>query len=346
MPTIILSDPDLTLSVDQTHFTLRSAKRKLCRIPSTVCEEVVIHQGVEVTRKAFARLGALGIPVTFLDREHRVEARLMPPWKHDPAPRLEQARVYHDPAARLALAKRFAGAKVANQAALIRTHLSNHPNERLSAIARQLRHIPGPLADAPTLDAVRGHEGLAARTYFEGLGLMLRSDWTSFTSRQRRPPQDPVNAILSYTYAVLTHRAASYLETVGLDPYIGYLHSAERGRPSLALDLIEPLRPALADRFMLRLMNLGMLGASHFEQRMGFSGHGTFLTFEGRSLLIREFVPWTSNCDETLGPDLPSPDSILRKSVERLRSLAADGRLPEFEPYRMSPQPPITTESR
>lgn len=332
MATIVISDPETSLSVESTHFSLRAGGRKIGRIPLGIMEQVVIHHGVEVTRKAMSRLGACGIPVTFLDAEGRVECRLVPAWKFDAAPRLGQARAWFCEATRLRLARRFVDAKLANASAVVRLHAGNHPAVELAGVCERLRESRADLRGAPDTNAIMGVEGMASRIYFGALGRMLRVQWTTFTGRTRRPPLDPVNAVLSYLYAVLTHQMMSYLEALGLDPYIGYLHTNESRRPTLALDMIEPFRALLGDRLMLRLLNLGTLRPEHFEERNG-PGKGTFINADGRTALLKVYADWSRGCDETLAVKLTSPGHLLLAEAERFRQHAKAGDLANFEPY-------------
>jgi CRISPR-associated protein Cas1 len=118
------------------------------------------------------------------------------------------------------------------------------------------------------LETVRGHEGEAAASYFSAFDAMIRSEKDSFrfTIRSRRPPLDAVNSLLSFVYALLLHDCSSALAAVGLDPAVGYLHADRPGRPSLALDLMEEFRPALADRLVLALINRGQVNAKGFRR--------------------------------------------------------------------------------
>ncbi len=337
MPTIVISDSSTTLSVDQTHFTLRSNGRKIGRIPPGIIDQVVVFHGVDVARSALSRLGSMGIPVTFLDRESRVESRLVPAWKFNALPRLGQAKAFFDPSQRLLLARRFVHAKLCNAAAILQQHAGNHPETNLGSIASQIRQFAASLPNAMTIAEIMGIEGIAGKQYFSGLSRMIRVEWTEFRGRNRQPPLDPVNAVLSYAYAVLAHQLMAYLESVGLDPYIGFLHSIELRRPVLALDMMEPFRPVLGDRLMLRLLNLGTLRQEHFEESRG-SGHGIFINYPGRMALLQVFAEWSQSCDEALGEGFHAPGYWLLKEAERFEKLARHHTLEQFVPYYLQPR--------
>lgn len=331
--TIAITSPGTQLSVDSSHFTLRAGGKRIGRIPPSMIGQIVVHHGVEVTRKAMDRLGNTGVPVTFLGRDGRVQARLVPPWKYDAAPRLEQARCHLDPVLRFRLARRLVDAKIANSAAMLRRHGSNHPDQALKDAYRKLKKLRQDLGAAETIEQLMGHEGYASRVYFQVFPLMLRAEWATFTGRNRRPPKDPVNAVLSYCYGVLTNDALCLAESAGLDPYVGFLHGAEARRPNLALDLIEPFRPVLADRLALRLINLGTLKPCHFErdERNG----AVYINFEGRSKILEVYAEWSRLIDDEIATGLSSPKGMLRSEVDGFARSARAGDLLGYSPFHM-----------
>lgn len=336
MPTIYIRDPETTLAVDCSYFTLRKAGRRIGKIPPMMMEQVIVEHGVEITRTALDRLGALGVPVTFLGKEGRVQARLVAPWKPDPAPRIGQAAAWLDPDLRLHLSRRWVDAKLANCISVLKRYLSNHSDENLSGLVRELSRQRDAIPKVESVASLLGVEGNAARLWFEGLGRMLRTPWLTFSGRTRRPPRDPGNAVLSYSYAVLCNQLLACAEAAGLDPYIGCLHTCESRRPSLALDLLEPFRPALADRLMLRLLNLGTLQADDFHEPEG-PANGVRITPEGRGAVLAVLVDWVQNCDEVLvhKGSMTSPGALLLAETERYARHAASGTLREFIPYHL-----------
>jgi CRISPR-associated protein Cas1 len=142
---------------------------------------------------------------------------------------------------------------------VLQRELRNHAdNPAAPAIAAAIDHLATSvrrLEKADSVDSVRGIEGDAAAAYFAVFNALLRGTGFAFNGRVRRPPTDPVNALLSFVYAMITQECASALQAVGLDPYVGFLHRDRPGRLSLALDLLEEFRAAWADRFVLTLIN-------------------------------------------------------------------------------------------
>jgi CRISPR-associated protein Cas1 len=296
-------------------------------------EAIVVEQGVEVTRKALGRLGRSGIPVVLLDGAGRVQSRVVPGWYHDPTARLSMAAACLDQERALSMARRWVEAKIRNQAAVLRASLRNHPNPQMAEARNTLLESASRVSGAATRDELMGMEGYAARVYFGVFRHLLRPEWIEFNGRNRRPPLDPVNAALSYAYAILYARLVSLCEVTGLDPYHGFLHPPQKFRASLALDLLEPLRPALADRLVLSMFNRKMLREEHF----GAERHpapGIFLNKEGRMVFAEHTAKWLPGCDEFL-PGFSSPTGVVTREVDALRKAAADGKPESFQPYRI-----------
>ena len=177
-----------------------------------------------------------------------------------------------------------------------RDHGLRVDGERLSAASRQIHELLPQVKEETSLDRLRGLEGVGASAYFGVLDDMVLGDKETFyfRGRNRRPPLDAFNALLSFAYSLLAHDCASALESVGLDSYVGFLHRDRPGRTSLALDLMEELRPCMADRFVLTLINNRVVQATDFlETESG----AVLLTNAGRRTFIKS---WQEKKKETL----------------------------------------------
>ncbi len=212
------------------------------------------------------------VSISFLTERGRFLARVQGPVSGNVLLRREQYRWADDPEASAAIARTMVIGKISNcRTVLLRAARSN-PNEeaadKLSQAAERLaRHIEE--LEAPvSLDTVRGKEGDAARRYFEVFDhlIMAQNEDFFFHERNRRPPLDNMNALLSFLYTLLVHDVSAALECVGLDPAVGYLHRDRPGRPGLALDLMEELRPYLADRLALSLVNRQQIKGEGFKK--------------------------------------------------------------------------------
>ena len=196
--------------------------------------------------------------------------------------RLHQYSVATDPAARLDIAREIVAGKIQNCRTFLRR---NHAHPPASALD-ELKRLRDQARRASSLDALLGIEGAAAKVYFSHFSGMLRQplEW-DFMGRNRRPPRDPVNALLSFCYALLTKDAFAAVMKAGFDPYLGVYHSVRYGRPALALDLQEEFRPLLADSVSISVLNNGEIKEEDFVRRAG----GVALTDNGRRKVLEAY---------------------------------------------------------
>lgn len=168
----------------------------------------------------------------------------------------------------------------------LRDHGMRVDTELLAHASSELQRLLPMVADSEDPDSIRGIEGVGAATYFGVFNEMIlnRKEDFFFCGRNRRPPLDRVNAMLSFAYSLLTHDCACALESVGLDAYVGFLHTDRPGRTSLALDLMEELRPCMADRFVLTLINNRMIKPEDFQAQ---DSGAVLLTADGRQAFLK-----------------------------------------------------------
>lgn len=205
-----------------------------------------------------------GIDVVLLDEHGGPGGRLTSLAHSDTTARRAQYRLADDPPAARELARCFVDGKLANmRVALLRAD-RRAPGQARADIAEALAAARLVLADATSIEEIMGHEGMATREYFRSWQEEFGADW-GFTARERRPPPDPVNAMLSFGYTLLVHEAVAALGTAGLDPAVGFLHQARWGLPSLALDLMEEFRPLVVDAVVFRGLASGIVRSEEFE---------------------------------------------------------------------------------
>ena len=206
--------------------------------------------------------------------------------------RLAQHQTYQDPDRSASIARNIVAAKVQNARLLLmreaRQTKDPRAEEALRDAAQAMAGTIEALPKTDDMDAVRGSEGYAASAYFSVFNRLIRihDDDFAFDGRNRRPPQDPVNALLSFLYSLVRVECQAACEGVGLDPQIGFLHAIRPGRPSLALDLMEELRAPVADRLALTLINRRQLTPKHFSKA---TGGGISLTDEGRNTVLSAY---------------------------------------------------------
>jgi CRISPR-associated protein Cas1 len=220
-----------------------------------------------------------GRSLVLLDSNGRFKARIVGPTSGNVLLRQAQHLALESQEQTLSIARNMVAGKIQNARHMV-MRCSREAEETEDAEAFRLvgeRHsaMLSKLAESRDIDTVRGLEGMAASLYFSVFDHMVRRDKGTFhfDGRNRRPPRDPVNALLSFLYALLLNDCVAGAEGVGLDPQVGYLHAIRPGRPSLGLDLMEELRPVLADRLALTLINRQQITRDHFVERPGEAIH-------------------------------------------------------------------------
>lgn len=244
------------------------------RMPAHLLGGIVCFGRVSVSPPLLGFCAAEGMCITHLSEHGRFFARIEGPVSGNVLLRREQYRRADDGESAARLASAFVVGKTLNQRAVIRRALRDHGDVIGEVDTAALQAAETRLSDAARrstrpdpLDAIRGYEGEAGQVYFGVFDHLIRVEKGTFrfAGRSRRPPLDPVNALLSFLYTLLVHDCRAALETVGLDPAVGFLHRDRPGRPSLALDLMEEFRAMLADRLALSMINRRQIGADDFR---------------------------------------------------------------------------------
>lgn len=242
------------------------------RVPVHTLSGVVCFGAVTMSSFAMQLCAESNAAVSFLTEQGKFLARVTGPVTGNVLLRREQYRRADDPEASAAIARATIIAKLANSRAVVLRAARDHGGEatrpQLEAAAARIARIAQDLERPQAVDSLRGFEGQAADAYFNVFDhfIVAQKDEFKFTGRNRRPPLDPVNALLSLLYTLLVHDVRGALEATGLDPQVGFLHRERPGRPSLALDLMEELRPLLADRMALTLINRQQVKPSDFQR--------------------------------------------------------------------------------
>lgn len=259
------------LHKDGEAITVRKEREKVAQFPLHAIGEIVCFGfGIGVSPDLTEHCSREGVTVSYLNGNGKFLARLTGPLHGNVLLRREQYRIGDDPVRSLAISRCFVAAKIQNQRNTLLRFIRNHPEtSRRSDFEAVLLRMDNRLASArrsASVESLRGIEGDTAEAYFSVFDAMILVPEPEFRfhGRSRRPPLDRVNALLSFVYSILTLDMRSALESVGLDPYVGYLHVERPGRPALALDLMEEFRSAYADRLVLSLINLRQTSADGF----------------------------------------------------------------------------------
>ena len=259
------------------------------RVPIETLEAIVLSGRAEVTNEALGELVRRGVRVSAVSRTGRLRFTVGGPTSGNVLLRLAQCRASDDEAATIDVARWLVAGKLRNCRRLMQRWAwdARGALDR-RVIAAEIEGVDarlGALSSARDGDTVRGIEGDGSRRYFKALAVHLESGEgsLSFPRRNRRPPRDPVKALMSFTYGVVLTEVVGAIEAVGLDPQIGFLHRPRPGRPALGLDLLEELRPAVADRFVVAALRRRQITPDDFESR---AGHAVYLTDDGRRRVL------------------------------------------------------------
>ncbi len=307
------------------------------RVPLHMLASLVVFGPISVSPALIGACASAGIAIVLLDRNGRFEARIEGPVAGNVLLRRAQYLASDAPTE---IVRSLVVGKVANQRAVLQRALRDYGDEyppaEADAIARVVERLARIMARAEraddSVDALRGTEGEAANLYFSVFDLLIRSPDVElrWTGRSRRPPLDPINALLSFLYTLLTHDCRAAAEAVGLDPAVGFLHRDRPGRPSLALDLMEELRPVLADRLALSLVNRRQLRASDFERQ---DSGAIFLKDDARKIVL---AAWQERKkDERLHPflDEKAPLGLVPHIQAQMLARHLRGDLDAYPPW-------------
>ena len=320
------------------------------RIPLVKIDDVVVMGEVTLTASALHLLLDRNIEIQFLSHYGKFKGRLSPPFSKNALLRLAQYRAHNDMAKRSELARRFVIGKLSNQRQRLQRYNRSESDPEVSQVIDRLADLLDQLAALPVdkaervkllvsgdqgiegtpLEAILGLEGAGSAAYFSCFGrLISNSEQWPFVGRIKRPPTDPVNSLLSFGYSLLTNQVASAVQLVGLDHYVGYLHSSVYGRPALALDILEEFRPVIVDSMVLTLLNHRMLKADDFVVELG----AYRLKDERRKVFFTQF-------EERLNEEITHPifgyKVKYRRCIElqvRLVAKFLTGEIDEYPPF-------------
>jgi CRISPR-associated protein Cas1 len=288
--TLFVTTQGAYLAKDGEAVAVRLEKEVLLRVPIHTLGGIVCFGQVGFSPFLLGFCGERGVAVSFLTVNGSFLARMQGPTSGNVLLRREQYRRADVEAACSAVVRPLLAAKIANSRTVLLRSLRDRPNHPeasgvRAAAGRLAHHLTALSEEGLPLDVLRGLEGSAARIYFEVFDHLIVQQKEAFylRERSRRPPRDAMNALLSFLYTLLRHDLEAALETVGLDPAVGFLHRDRPGRPGLALDLMEELRAYLADRLALTLVNLQQIRPSGFTR--GESG-GVVMDDETRKTVL------------------------------------------------------------
>ena len=298
--TLFVTSEDIYLSLDGENVVANRDRQELARYPLHTLAGIVSFSYAGASPALMGACAKREVSLAFCTPRGRFLARVTGEASGNVLLRRTQYRIADDPGPCCRLARNMVFGKVYNARWSLERTRRDHglrvDGQRLADASAQLRQLLPQIRSETAPDSLRGLEGAAATVYFGVLDQLILGEKSlfSFQGRSRRPPMDPINALLSFAYSLLANDCAAALESVGLDSYVGFLHRDRPGRVSLALDLMEELRPCMADRFVLTLVNNRVVGEGDFDRR---ENGAVFLNDAGRRTFLNH---WQQRKRETL----------------------------------------------
>lgn len=298
--TLFITSEDIYLSLDGENVLAKQDNQILARYPLHTLQAIVSFSYAGASTALMGACADKGISMSFCTPRGRFLAKVCGKSSGNVLLRREQYRVADDPFRSCLISRNMILGKIYNSRWSVertkRDHRMRVDGERLASASQELKDLLSQVAEQENPEKLRGLEGAGATIYFGVLDEMILREKEAFYfhERSRRPPLDRVNALLSFSYSLLANDCAAALESVGLDSFAGFLHRDRPGRKSLALDLMEELRPCMADRFVLTLINNRMIQSSHFQKE---DEGAVLLTAEGRRIFLKA---WQEKKQDTL----------------------------------------------
>ena len=290
--TLFVTSEDIYLSLDGENVVANRDKTVAARYPLHTLSSIISFSYPGASPALMGACAQRGISLSFCTPRGKFLARVTGESNGNVLLRRTQYRIADDPMQSCVIARNMIFGKVYNARWSIQRTRRDHGlrvnSNHLGEVSDQMKALLPQLLCQDNLDSLRGLEGAAATAYFSVFDQLILNDQSVFFfhSRSRRPPLDPVNALLSFSYSLLSHDCASALESTGLDSYVGFLHRDRPGRSSLALDLMEEVRPCIADRFVLSCINNHIFRKSDFDYR---ENGAVFLNESGRRTFLKKW---------------------------------------------------------
>ncbi len=329
--TLYILTPETYLSLQNENIAVKVGGVEKVRVPAATITSVCCFGNITVSTPLIAFCGQRGISLCFFSEYGKFYGRIEGPVHGNILLRRRQFAAMEDYSQRTRFAQSFLLGKLASEKTfLLRMRREHKDGEaELTSAIDKITGISAQLRECVSVDIMRGLEGAAAAAYFSAFPAMLRGQPLTFSGRNRRPPEDPVNALLSFLYTLLKNDVQSALEGVGLDPAAGFLHTLRPGRPALALDLMEELRAPLCDRLALALIGRKQITEKSFSQLEP----PVLLNEEGRKTVI---AAWQRRKQEEIQhPFLEEklPIGMIPHAQAMLFARVLRGELDEYPPF-------------
>lgn len=291
----------------------------LLELPCADIDHVMVFGNVQITTQALQELLQHGIELALFTFSGKLIGQLTPPKTKNIVLRIEQFKKYQDENFRLQVAKMCVQRKIDSMLTILKAYKKHHADAYTTDELLKLTTWQQQVPTASATDRLLGLEGAASSFYFQLLGRMFRSPW-KFAGRYRRPPKDPINAVLSFGYVIFGSEIQSLLDGVGFDPFLGFYHATEYGRPSLALDLLEEFRHSFIDHLAIQAFNQGIFLESDFSR---LPEAGVILNSAGKKKFFQQYEKMAGRYVGAVARQAEGFRSALQRRVHELCQLVA-----------------------
>lgn len=283
MSNLYLYDQGSNMTYKNNRINIEDKNKCTRSIPIESIDSMVLFGGVNLSTACIKELLKRGISVTWLSKNGSYYGRLESTNHTSITKQRLQFEKSADEKFKLKISKRFIKGKTTNQRTILQRYNRIESNDNLIEYIKRIKYLIEKIEKCLEIEELLGIEGQIAKTYYKGLNEILIDDF-KFKKRSRRPPLDPINAVLSFGYTLLMYEIFTAVTIKGINPYCGFLHKDRENHPALCSDLLEEWRPILVDSLAIALLNSGKLDLEHFEKR-----NGVFLTKKGINIFIIEF---------------------------------------------------------
>ncbi|MCF7740526.1 MAG: CRISPR-associated endonuclease Cas1 [Candidatus Marinimicrobia bacterium] len=307
MAVLYLTEQGSVLKKTGKRVIVKKEGEKIADIPIIKLDSLLIFGNIQVTTQALKLLFQNGIDLAFFTYYGKLSGMLQPIKSKNIVLRNKHFKKANNNNFGLKIAKKLVKSKIRNIKYMLNNHLKNYHSDKISNVIKDLDKFFPKIDRKNKPKNLLGIEGVASQRYYHIFNKLVRAPF-KFHGRSRRPPKDEINSLLSFSYVILTNELSLLLNACGLDPYLGFYHGIQYGRPSLALDLIEPYRPVL-DRFVINLLNLKTLSKDDFGNKKS----KYYLNKEGRKKYFRAYHQFSEKYRDSYINQIES----LKKSIKR-----------------------------
>jgi len=266
MGTVYVTQEDAFIGKTDERLTVKADKKTILDVPSIKVDGIVVLGRATISPAAISELLERKIPLTFMTKNGKYLGKLEPELTKNIFVRAAQWKAAGESPEAVHVVQGFVRGKLKNYRNTLYRNQRKHLEVDLQGAITHLENAIAPIDSTNSINSLRGLEGAGSAAYFGAFNQLIRTEGFSFETRNRRPPTDPVNSLLSFGYSLLRHDIQSAVNIVGFDPYLGYLHCQHYGRPGLALDLMEEFRPLVVDAVVLQAINKRILKPEDFTR--------------------------------------------------------------------------------